>query len=147
MYDAYTLRKRRVLPFILVPRRNLRSVCKVRNELGQLLSPLERDRVVRAGTNASNAAVALETSEAQRCGLLQEVGFSNVDIVTLCDSEADIHPGAGRLVGHYAVHARVSVQSVVDELCLLGGDGFLAAGFIGISGQKLLEDLAGDVDT
>jgi hypothetical protein len=90
--------------------------------------------------------MALESSEAQGCGLLQEIRFSGVDITSLGYSEADIHPRADRLVRHDSVYAGMGVQGVIDEFCLLVGECLLAAGLVRESGQKLLEDLTGDVN-
>lgn len=85
--------------------------------------------------------------EAQSSGLLQEVLFSSVDIAALGHPEADVHSGAHRLVGHDTVCAGLGVQGIVDELGFLVGDGLLAVDFVREIGQKILEDLAGDVDT
>ena len=65
----------------------------------------------------------------------------------LDNAEANVHLGTGRLVRNNLVSLGVSFQGRVDELGLLLGNGLLAINTVGVSGEELLEDLAGDVDT
>lgn len=53
------------------------------DKLGQLLGAFQRDGVVVGGTDAADAAVALETSQAQDGGSLEEALFGLVCVSVL----------------------------------------------------------------
>lgn len=62
-----------------------RHLCRreLGNEIGEFLSPFERNRVVVAGSDATNAPVTLEASETQISRLLEEGLFGFVHIASL----------------------------------------------------------------
>lgn len=62
------------------------SLGKLLDERSKLLYSLQRDGVVVAGTDATNAPVTLETSEADLGGLLQESLFGLINIASLMSS-------------------------------------------------------------
>lgn len=53
------------------------------DEIGEFLSPFERNRVVVAGSDATNTPVTLEASETQISRLLEERTFGFVHIASL----------------------------------------------------------------
>lgn len=137
---------------------------KLVDEGSQLLCSLEGNRVIVASTDAANAAVTLESGQAQVGGLLQESLFRLVDITTLNilvrqfiernkmsqtlmnakssylgNAEANVHSGPDRLVWNNLVHIWVSFQSCIDKLSLLVGQGLLSINLVGECSQKLLQ--------
>jgi len=136
---------------------------KVLDELGQTLGTFQGNRVVVAGTDTTDAAVALEASQAAAGSLLEESLLGLVDVAALGElalleermwprstylgnAEADIHLAAHRLVRHNAVDVRMSLESSIEQVGLLLGNLLLAINLVGERSQKLFEHLAGNVD-
>lgn len=139
------------------------------DKVGQLLSTLQRNGVVVGSTDATDAAVTLETGQVDGGGLLEEGLLGLVDVATLerhvspllnkrttgteknlthlGDAEANVHLGTRRLRRNDLVSLRMGLQGGVDELGLFLSKGLLAVNTVGESGEELLEDLARDVDT
>lgn len=68
-----------------------------------------------------------------------------LDVVSAIDAEADVHTAANAGIGHNLVHLRVLIQSTVDELRLLVGDGLLAANLLSAEfGHQIGHHLAGN---
>ena len=98
-----------------------------------------------AGTDATDAAVALETQQALLFSTRKERLL--LVCVSTSDSEANVHSAADRLVWHNAVNAGVPIEYAVDQIGLFIRDFFLATDTLCAVGiDKALHDLPGNPD-
>ena len=120
---------------------------KIADKFGKLFGALERNRVVVAGTHATDGTVTGEASEAELASGREELLLRRLNITILAHAEANVHAGAHILLGNNLVDVGVGVKGVVDELGLLGRDLLLAGDTVGVGLEELLENLASNVDT
>lgn len=117
---------------------------KIADKGGKLLCALERNRVVVARPDSSQATVTLQPRQPQGSSLLQESFLSGIAAL---DPEADVHTRPHALVGDDLVQIRMGLQGSVDKLSLCFGYGFLSLDFVRVLSQQPLQNAARDIHT